>query len=276
MIKSRASSLYPGPDHYRAPIAKSFTPLSIHSNSAIIKIQVKSAFIRKHHSWTLCQMNMPMPPVLMGSSVMLTQWCIEVLTWDNRSLSNFDPAAFVSLSHAPLFPLCHVSEVNVLTSSCCLWTLRPSSVGYYISGIETMQKPWYGTLLHSKHNRISSSRLFCSEHAQSVRYVIGTQKMSSTNVAGCFALFVFLVSCDCCVALPHDAMGLPAVCDCGISWSYLLTICKCKMIKKNLTFVLLHYWQSTNCIETKNIAHNPGGYHKLWLSAKVGAYANHK
>ena len=31
---------------------------------------------------------------------------------------------------------------------------------------------------------------------------------------GCFALFVFLVSCDCCVALPHDATGLSAVCDC--------------------------------------------------------------
>ena len=29
--------------------------------------------------------------------------------------------------------------------------------------------------------------------------------------AGCFALFVFLVSGDCCVALPHDATGLSAV-----------------------------------------------------------------
>ena len=29
-------------------------------------------------------------------------------------------------------------------------------------------------------------------------------------------LSVFLVSRDCCVALPHDAMGLSAVCDCGI------------------------------------------------------------
>ena len=35
--------------------------------------------------------------------------------------------------------------------------------------------------------------------------------------AGCFALLVFLVSCECCVALPHDAMDLSAVCDCGIS-----------------------------------------------------------
>ena len=35
--------------------------------------------------------------------------------------------------------------------------------------------------------------------------------------AGCFALFVFLVSHDCCVALPYDAMGLSAVYDCGIS-----------------------------------------------------------
>ena len=35
--------------------------------------------------------------------------------------------------------------------------------------------------------------------------------------AGCLALFVSLVSRDCCVVLPHDAMGLSAVCDCGIS-----------------------------------------------------------
>ena len=35
--------------------------------------------------------------------------------------------------------------------------------------------------------------------------------------AGCFALFVFLVSRDSCVALPHDATGLSAVCDCGVS-----------------------------------------------------------
>ena len=35
--------------------------------------------------------------------------------------------------------------------------------------------------------------------------------------AGYFAKFVFLMSCDCCVALPRDAMGLSAVCDCDIS-----------------------------------------------------------
>ena len=35
--------------------------------------------------------------------------------------------------------------------------------------------------------------------------------------AGCFALFVFLVFCDCCEALPHNVMSLSAVCDCGIS-----------------------------------------------------------
>ena len=28
---------------------------------------------------------------------------------------------------------------------------------------------------------------------------------------------VFLVSRDCCVAIPRGAMGLSAVCDCGIS-----------------------------------------------------------
>ena len=35
--------------------------------------------------------------------------------------------------------------------------------------------------------------------------------------AGYFTLFVLLVSRDCCVALPHDATGLSAVCDCGVS-----------------------------------------------------------
>ena len=34
--------------------------------------------------------------------------------------------------------------------------------------------------------------------------------------------FVFLVSCDCYVALPHGALGWSAVCDCGISLSYSL------------------------------------------------------
>ena len=40
--------------------------------------------------------------------------------------------------------------------------------------------------------------------------------MRKKERAGCFALFVFLVSCECCVALPQDTTGLFAVCDCGI------------------------------------------------------------
>ena len=35
-------------------------------------------------------------------------------------------------------------------------------------------------------------------------------------------LVAFLVSRDCCVALPRGAKVLSAVCDCGISWSYSL------------------------------------------------------
>ena len=35
--------------------------------------------------------------------------------------------------------------------------------------------------------------------------------------AACFAYFIFLMSRDCCVALPRGAMGLSVVCDCGIS-----------------------------------------------------------
>ena len=33
----------------------------------------------------------------------------------------------------------------------------------------------------------------------------------------CFSEFVFLMCRDCCVALPGGAMGLSAVCECGIS-----------------------------------------------------------
>ena len=39
--------------------------------------------------------------------------------------------------------------------------------------------------------------------------------------AGCFNLFVFLVSCDCyCYVMthPHGAVGKSAVCGCEISW----------------------------------------------------------
>ena len=44
--------------------------------------------------------------------------------------------------------------------------------------------------------------------------------MGKRGLHFCFALFVFLVSRDCCVALPRSAMGLSAVCDCDISGSY--------------------------------------------------------
>ena len=37
------------------------------------------------------------------------------------------------------------------------------------------------------------------------------------EIAGCVAKFVFLVSRDCCVALPCGAMRLSAVCDYSIS-----------------------------------------------------------
>ena len=39
--------------------------------------------------------------------------------------------------------------------------------------------------------------------------------------AGCFASFVFLVSRDCCVAIPLSAMGLSAVCDCDTHLLFL-------------------------------------------------------
>ena len=43
---------------------------------------------------------------------------------------------------------------------------------------------------------------------------------------GCFASLVFLVSRECCVALPLGAMRLSAVWDCGISdHTHLLFLC---------------------------------------------------
>ena len=44
------------------------------------------------------------------------------------------------------------------------------------------------------------------------------KRYSAFNI-GCFTIIVFLVSCDCycSVAHPRGAMGLSAVCDCGIS-----------------------------------------------------------
>ena len=60
--------------------------------------------------------------------------------------------------------------------------------------------------------------------------------------AVCFAKFVFLVSHCCCVALPCGAMGLSAVCDCGISCPYPLTI-----FEHSDTLSLL-YWLASFCI----------------------------
>ena len=41
-------------------------------------------------------------------------------------------------------------------------------------------------------------------------------QLDGEEKASCSALFVFLMAHDCCVALPHDATGVSAVCDCGI------------------------------------------------------------
>ena len=46
---------------------------------------------------------------------------------------------------------------------------------------------------------------------------IGANFETLEERACCFAWFVFLVSHVGCVALPRGAMGLSAVCDCGIS-----------------------------------------------------------
>ena len=50
-----------------------------------------------------------------------------------------------------------------------------------------------------------------------MRYFVYILVVQSSESWFSFALFVFPVSRDCCVAIPRDATGLSAVCDCGIS-----------------------------------------------------------
>ena len=57
----------------------------------------------------------------------------------------------------------------------------------------------------------------CSMFCSALLYVHSSFAIISIGKIELVALFVFLVSRDCCVALPQDAMGLFAVCDCGIS-----------------------------------------------------------
>ena len=47
--------------------------------------------------------------------------------------------------------------------------------------------------------------------------------------SGCFAIIAFQMYCyyKCSVALPRGALGWSAVCDCGISCSYLLFHVQC-------------------------------------------------
>ena len=54
--------------------------------------------------------------------------------------------------------------------------------------------------------------------------VLQSSRWGERERDGCFALFVFLVSRVCCVALPHDVTGLSVVCDCRISQTYSHTI----------------------------------------------------
>ena len=63
---------------------------------------------------------------------------------------------------------------------------------------------------------ISEIILLCSYNAFYLQLLIMLQRgclvspelsvisLDGEEGAGCFALFVFLVSCDCCVALPHS------------------------------------------------------------------------
>ena len=65
----------------------------------------------------------------------------------------------------------------------------------------TRDGPWSLKLI--KHTADTSEVLFLFRN-----FLLAQSKhLNGEERADCFALFVFLVSRDCCVALPHDATG---------------------------------------------------------------------
>ena len=71
-------------------------------------------------------------------------------------------------------------------------------------------------MFHIKRNVVDSVIVLCFVVCYSVSRLV-LQSSWWEERAGRFALFVLLVSRECCVALPRDAMGLSAVSDCGFS-----------------------------------------------------------
>ena len=57
----------------------------------------------------------------------------------------------------------------------------------------------------------------CSMFCNALLCVHSSSAIISMGKRELVALLVFLISCDCCVTLPHNATGLSAVCGCGIS-----------------------------------------------------------
>ena len=69
--------------------------------------------------------------------------------------------------------------------------------------------------------------------------------LNGEDRVGCFALFVFLVSRDCCVALPPDATEFSAVCDYGITFSHTHLLF-CNHFAKGSERYYFRYYQRTN------------------------------
>ena len=64
--------------------------------------------------------------------------------------------------------------------------------------------------------------------------------LSEEEIAGCFPLIVS--GCLWSVSLPHGAIGLSAVCNCDISWSYspfLSSVCNVIYSAKTDVYVML-------------------------------------
>ena len=59
-----------------------------------------------------------------------------------------------------------------------------------------------------------------------LHFVLTSFHLDMEEIAECFAIIVFLMSCSCqcSVAFSHGASGWSTVCDCSISWSYSLSV----------------------------------------------------
>ena len=105
-----------------------------------------------------------------------------------------------------------MGKLEVLFSYDYLWVKPPKGFGFCpFKVVVLLLLIRYGLLLPLWDSVIVLG--FGVRHFMSI---LVFNHLDGDDKTGYFALFVLLVSPDCCVALPKIVKGLSAVCDCGI------------------------------------------------------------